>query len=181
MGWETHGNRRYFYRSVRIDGRTHRVYLSYGAAAEQAAAEVRARRRREERRQRLCALSEAHADLTAPLDALDGATDLLARASFVTSGFHEHHRMWRRRRGRLVEPGADEATSPALVDGEPAHDVWRESPHRGAGQGMIPVPDTDPTSSDRPRKDGDSSCMALSGATDTSPRTREPSTTWAPA
>jgi hypothetical protein len=100
MAWVRRGdNKSYFYRSVRVDDRTHKVYLGYGAAAEQAAAEVSARRQRQqERRQRLCALAESHAALAAPLDALDGAADLLARASLARAGFHEHHRCWRKSR-----------------------------------------------------------------------------------
>jgi hypothetical protein len=72
MAWQAQGEKSYYYRSVRVDGQPHKVYLGYGAAAQEAEAEVRDRRqRREERRQQLEALSQAHAALAAPLVSLD--------------------------------------------------------------------------------------------------------------
>jgi hypothetical protein len=99
MAWQARDDRSYYYRSVRLDGEAHKIYLGYGTAAEQAAAEVRARRRRrQERRQQLEALTQAHAALAARLDALDDAAELLMRAGLVAAGLHEHNGCWRKRR-----------------------------------------------------------------------------------
>jgi hypothetical protein len=93
MAWQTRGDKSYFYRSVHVDGRTHKVYLGFGAAAEQPSEEVRARRP------------------AAPLDALDVAANLLTRGGLVTAGYREHGRCWRERRpdgppGRARRRGA---------------------------------------------------------------------------
>lgn len=129
MGWLRRGERRYFYEAVWVGGRAENVYLGRCPEAEAASAEVLQRRReREERRPDLQSLRDGHSALAAPLAALDEAAELLARACLVAAGLHEHHRMWRRRRGRRVETDADEARLPALVQGEPAHGEWRVSP-----------------------------------------------------
>jgi hypothetical protein len=51
MAWQAFGDKSYYYRSVRIDGQPHKIYLGYRAAAEQAIEEVRTRRREECRQQ----------------------------------------------------------------------------------------------------------------------------------
>jgi hypothetical protein len=99
MGWERRQRGgRYFYRSVRVNGRPRKLYLGAGPAARAYArqeAERRARRRSER------AALHAEQARTAPADlAFQGArtlVDLLVRASLVLSGFHLHHREWRRR------------------------------------------------------------------------------------
>ena len=99
MAWQARDDRSYYYRSVRLDGEPHKIYLGFGAAAKQADAEVRARRqRREERRQQLQDLTQAHAALAAPLESLDGAAELVTRACLVAAGLHEHNGCWRKRR-----------------------------------------------------------------------------------
>jgi hypothetical protein len=118
MAWQARDDRSYYYRSVRLDGEPHKIYLGFGAAAKQADAEVRARRqRREERRQQLEALSQAHAALAARLDALAQAADLLVRTSLTRAGFHEHHGCWRQRRPD-GQPGSVRRRVAAIVAGE---------------------------------------------------------------
>jgi hypothetical protein len=119
MVWARCRSRKYFYRSVRVRGRPCKVYVGCGEAAAAADAEIhQGRLRREERRRNLQALRDGHAALTAPLDALGQAADLLARASLVAEGFHQHHRIWRRkRRIRRDSPDGGAAMSLVVSDG----------------------------------------------------------------
>jgi hypothetical protein len=98
MAWETRGGGGVYYtRSLWRGGRVVRQYLGNGPDAERAAAEDEARRsaRRaalDARRAEAARLDEADA----PLAALLGASDLLARAALVGGGFHQHRGEWRR-------------------------------------------------------------------------------------
>lgn len=90
----------YFYRSVRIKGRATQVYFGRGPAAQAAAAAVerlkadRARDRAGMQAERL--RWSAADDLLGQLRAV---VDLLAKATLLVSGCHQHHGgEWRRRR-----------------------------------------------------------------------------------
>ena len=104
MAWQKRGTKRYYYRNERAGGRPVRRYVGAAAspAAELAATaddlrrlgrEIEARELRDEQA-RLAAAA-------APLLALCGLTDTLARAALVVAGYHRHARgEWRRRHGQ---------------------------------------------------------------------------------
>lgn len=99
MGWETRGNRRYFYRSKRIGGKVRKVYLGCGQLAELASQQLADRRARREVEQAQLAELQAHfASLNDITEGLQHGTDLLATAVLMTEGYHAHHGQWRRRR-----------------------------------------------------------------------------------
>ena len=92
----------YYTRSRKVNGRVQREYVGTGPLAElvaEADAEERRRReevaaRRKEERQRL-------ETLLSPLNELNEATEVLARAALLISGYRRHNRGdWRRRRDR---------------------------------------------------------------------------------
>src|SRR5262245_48221740 len=100
--WDARGNRRYFYRHVRIGGRPRRQYAGAGPAAELAAAADELRRLERAVEARECRDEEARLrEAEAPLLELCNGTDVLARAALVVGGYHCHARgSWRRRRGQ---------------------------------------------------------------------------------
>ena len=100
--WESRGQRRYFYRHVRVGGRPRRLYAGTGQAAELAATADALRRlnREVEARERL-AEPVRQREAEAPLLRLCDVTDVLARAALLAADYHRHARgSWRRRRGR---------------------------------------------------------------------------------
>ena len=100
MPWQQQGNKRYYYRSMRVHGRPVRRFVGSGPVAELAAAAddlcrleraIHARERHAEQ-ERLAAAA-------APLLGLCEVTDDLACAALLAAGFHRHDRgAWRRRR-----------------------------------------------------------------------------------
>jgi hypothetical protein len=100
MAWESRRNRRYHYRSHRVDGRIVKEYFGAGLAGKVAADEDATRRQRQQRgvAARL-AEQQREAELLEAFEELDATTDTLARAVLATAGYHQHHRgEWRRRR-----------------------------------------------------------------------------------
>jgi hypothetical protein len=100
MAWVLVQGRRYYCRHRRIGGRSRRIHVGRGPAAEMAAAidELRRlgraiqRRQLEEERKRLQGAGAA-------LEAVCEGTDVLARAALVAAGFYRHDRgEWRRYR-----------------------------------------------------------------------------------
>ncbi len=97
MGWVSRGQRRYFYRSVRIDGRPRRIYLGHGAVGElHARIEVENRQRREVQRRAREAQEHRLLVAEAALDELGTQTYLVAGAMLLVAGHHEHNGEWRR-------------------------------------------------------------------------------------
>jgi hypothetical protein len=98
MGWEQRGNRRFYYRAVRVNGQPRKRYLGTGAVGE-AHARLDARERRVRAAERRARNSEqarwAIAD--AALDELRAMTELIAGATLLLAGFHLHRGEWRRR------------------------------------------------------------------------------------
>src|SRR5439155_21906695 len=98
MSWLQRGNRRYYYRSRRIDGKPRRIYMGCGQVGE-----LNARLHERERRQRQAEdqawqverVQLARAD--AVMNELRTLADLMTRAKLLLSGFYEHHGEWRRR------------------------------------------------------------------------------------
>jgi hypothetical protein len=100
MSWERRQRGgAYFYRSVRINGRPRKIYFGRGRGAQrQARLEAARRQRRQAEREALHAEQARVASADAALEDLCDMTDLLARATLLLAGFHEHHGLWRRRR-----------------------------------------------------------------------------------
>jgi hypothetical protein len=98
MGWERHGERQYYYRSVRRGGRVTKVYCG-GGALGRIAAELDARRR-EEREAGRAALGAERVrveEAQALSRRLDRECGLLTEAVLLVSGFHRPNRVqWRR-------------------------------------------------------------------------------------
>jgi hypothetical protein len=106
MAWEQVGRRRYYYRSQWVKGRSVRRYIGTGPVAELAAAadDLRKLKRAIAARERQ-AEQARHRQAEAPLLALCQLTDLLTRATLITSGFHQHDRgTWRRCRDTQRTP-----------------------------------------------------------------------------
>jgi hypothetical protein len=101
VAWEKRGGKLYYYRSVRDGERVKKEYLGRGELAETIAhADETIRRHREERRAQEMAEREILEDLAAPTLEVREAARVLARASLVALGYHEHHGEWRRKRER---------------------------------------------------------------------------------
>ena len=111
MGWEARGNRLYYFRYRKVDGRVTRQYLGAGPVAELAAA-ADALRRADRR-----AVMEARRDeeanwqaALAPLLELSRVADVMARAALLVAGYHRPSRSsWRRRRHVHHDDNAPEA------------------------------------------------------------------------
>jgi hypothetical protein len=99
MGWEARGNRLYYFRYRKVDGRVTRQYLGAGAVAELAAAADALRRadRRAAAEARRAEEANWKAAL-APLLELSRVADLVARAALLAGGYHRHARTWRKKR-----------------------------------------------------------------------------------
>jgi hypothetical protein len=100
MAWCERGQRKYFYRSKRINGKPRRLYLGSGAAGERAARQDEQRRR--ERRAADAAWEAELAELR-EIDALVERfcrmTDLLLAAALMAANYHKHGGEWRLSRG----------------------------------------------------------------------------------
>ena len=100
MAWETRGgNGRYYTRSRRVHGKVAREYIGTGPVAELAAgmdALARSKRRENQRvnREEIDRLENGETAVTKVF----AETNLLARASLLSAGYHQHARSeWRRR------------------------------------------------------------------------------------
>jgi hypothetical protein len=112
--WHHRGAKKYLYLSERLGRRVVRRYLGTGAAGELVAAAVALRRRQRETAARELAAEEAQLRATETLVLeLCAAAAVLARATLVGQGHHQHNRgQWRRRRrwhepADLPDPRAD--------------------------------------------------------------------------
>jgi hypothetical protein len=115
VAWLQRNEKRYYYRSQRVEGRVVCRYAGTGPVAELTAridALCQARRRLEGEKAREESARWELAD--APLRELERCTDLLVRAALVLAGYHRHHRgPWRKRRGPVLNGAPDRpATSP---------------------------------------------------------------------
>ena len=100
MAWETRNGRRYYYQSVRIDGRATKRYLGTDQAAKAAAADVAQRQAdRHAAAERVRTEQDQAATVDQPLADLCHLTDLLLTAALSNAGYHRHDRgPWRKRR-----------------------------------------------------------------------------------
>ena len=100
MALEKRDGKLYYYRSVRdSEGRPRKVYVGAGEFARIASEQDTIHRTTQEgERERQRAEVKRLEALTAPLAELDEATEVLARAALVASGYHRHKGEWRRER-----------------------------------------------------------------------------------
>lgn len=100
MGWQQREGGVYYYRSLRLNGRVRCWYFGRGLVADAADVEDQLYRldRQEAKERRQAALARQQA-VDAALDRLCGVATLLAHATLLAAGYHQHARgQWRRRR-----------------------------------------------------------------------------------
>jgi hypothetical protein len=102
MAWETRGSnkdQRYYYRSVKVNGRVTRKYCGTGPSGEAAAREDEERREKcRQAREELVNVKQCEAEILQLMADLSHQCTLLARASLISAGFHSHRGNWRKRR-----------------------------------------------------------------------------------
>lgn len=100
MAWETRGQRRYYYRGRREQGRVIKVYVGGGAAGEQAAREDEQRQIARAVQRGIAELERASAKPAHDLMIeLDSQVTIAIRSALTKSGYHQHARgRWRRKR-----------------------------------------------------------------------------------
>ena len=99
MGWQRRRRKQFYYRSRRVDGRVHVVYLGRGETAGRVAAEVAAAKVKRladktalaEFQTRLAGVDQLVADV-------DQGVNLLTEAALLIAGFREHRGQWRLQR-----------------------------------------------------------------------------------
>lgn len=99
MGWETRGNKKYYYRKKRVGKKVISEYIGAGPDAEIIAREdqlerqklKRNRQARERRRAEINALDDK-------LDLLDRLIRTLINAHLLLAGYHIHKGQWRKKR-----------------------------------------------------------------------------------
>ena len=101
MPWATRGRKKYFYRSVRLpDGRVGKKYLGKGLLAEEAErADIEAQIRRKVDQAEVSRTEATVEPIDALSDDLDDGLNLLAVATLMAGGLHQHKGQWRRKRG----------------------------------------------------------------------------------
>jgi hypothetical protein len=111
MGWEPRGNKFYYFRYGKLNGRVTRQYLGAGAVAELAAAADALRRADRRAAAEVRRAEQARwAEATAPLLELSRAVDVVVRAALLAAGYRQHSRSsWRRRRHVHDNANAPEA------------------------------------------------------------------------
>src|SRR5687767_1318883 len=100
MPWSMHGEHRYFYQSVRINGRPTKRYVGRGVEGEDAAAAID--QRRQDRildKERLAAEKQAYELALKPLHELEQMSNLLMRAIVQGNDRCYYSGEWRRQNG----------------------------------------------------------------------------------
>ena len=99
MAWESRGQKRYYYRVQKANGRVRKLYLGAGDLARQAAAHDEARKARRAADQ--AELAELQTSLTTVEQIaaeVQHGVDLLTEATLLALGYQERRGEWRRRR-----------------------------------------------------------------------------------
>jgi hypothetical protein len=99
MGWEQRGNNQYYYKKERDGSTVKSVYVGRGELA-QMISQFEASSHKVEKLMRAKTLIEGE-ELEKVGAAFDRAVELVqlfTQATLLTSGFHTHHRQWRRKR-----------------------------------------------------------------------------------
>ena len=100
MGWEKRGNRDYYYRKWRIDGRVVSEYLGRGELAH-IAAQLDSLDRQEVQMERESFIKEQDAQrkIEQDIDWLEEHVRAIAKAHLLIASCHTHKGQWRRKRG----------------------------------------------------------------------------------
>jgi hypothetical protein len=100
MAWVQRGERRYYYRTLWINGAPRKIYMGTEDVGAKAAEDDAQRRRvRLLEQQQLAAKLEKLSEDIASADVYGDQAGLLIRAALVAAGFHQHARgKWRKRR-----------------------------------------------------------------------------------
>ena len=99
MAWEKRRGSRYYYQSVREDGRVRKRYIGRGEVAELVAhADEAMARVRRERMIRERAELEKMRSLLESADEMGEAVESLARAEMIAAGYRRRRGQWRKRR-----------------------------------------------------------------------------------
>jgi hypothetical protein len=134
VAWLQRKEKRYYYRSQRVEGRVVCRYAGTGPVAELTAridALCRTQRRLEEEKAQEESARWELAD--APLLRLERCTDLLVRAALVLAGYHRHHRgPWRKRRGPVMSEAPDRPAPSPPADLEHLKELLAQA-ERGDG------------------------------------------------
>ena len=108
MGWEKHGEKTYFYRSFRCEGKVRKIYYGAGDTGKLASAvdaRNRAQREKEQKTKRTRTEQLVAAQILA--QKLDRMANLLASAALLAASFHrpKRHtwRTWRNGRRSIRE------------------------------------------------------------------------------
>jgi hypothetical protein len=109
MAWEKHGERKYFYRTVRREGKVLKLYYGAGPAGHLAAAVDALRRAEQQAERAVRRAAKDRLDLAVTLTCdLTRGCDLLAAATLLAAGFHRASRhlwrTWRNGRKALAAP-----------------------------------------------------------------------------
>ena len=98
MGWE---KGRYYTRSRKVNGRVVREYVGGGEIGALAAQSDAIERERREWERESWRLEKEEIDVfDASIATVCEMADIIAKATMVAAGFHQHRGEWRRRRGR---------------------------------------------------------------------------------
>jgi hypothetical protein len=99
MGWERRDNQSYFYRKERTPGGIRSVYVGHGEFAL-LMAQLEAMKREGRKAQQVERRQEWRgvAALDQNIDRLAQLSNTLTEAVFLTAGFHQHKRQWRKKR-----------------------------------------------------------------------------------
>jgi hypothetical protein len=119
MGWERRQRGGlYFYTTFRVNGQPRKQYLGTGPAAEEyARQEAERRQQRQNEIEALQAEQARVAGADRALDELRAVANLLARASLLLSGQHEHHGEWRHwKHDSASTRGSRQARSPHTTE-----------------------------------------------------------------
>jgi hypothetical protein len=108
MAWETRGNRRFYYRSKRINGKVVKEYVGGDDPETRLIAELD-RQNRAKRQEAIEAVRRTQNRLdeaTKPLTVFITNLDVLVQAELLAAGFHDHRGEWRRRRANTTKTKA---------------------------------------------------------------------------
>ena len=99
MGWEQRGSQQYYYKKEREGSRVKSVYVGRGEIAHtvaeiQSSSSLLERVARNIKPAEVVKREKAEAALQQAMEMID----LITEAVLLTSGFHTHHRQWRRKR-----------------------------------------------------------------------------------
>lgn len=108
MGWEKRGQKTYYYRKRRVDGRVVTEYCGTGRRAQRAAAADRKRRMLRAREEvRLAQAKIERERLRMLMQPIDETVEALTEALLLLGGFHTHKRQWRKKRERIRHDADD--------------------------------------------------------------------------